>query len=275
MSLNPNATATINIRGLAVCREVQNKWDVIFLHPKEKQEGDVRVTHKLTISIIERNKFNPNGVLKYSKTLNIGSKIEIEAETPISTSDIYEPDNWLVEKGSVWMINLDRFHSPQGVKLKSNANVFQSYLSISNAIFYAEERTPNLYKIIEVDSGSQLQKRRIGYLAGADIQCSVGGKIIINGIPNSPSLPSINGVKYEIILDNSCDSQDCNGKEDFHHYYNNLDWTGSKIDIEKTPESGKGNALLMSDEAACNPIIGGNGSDISFLEFYEKNLPKS
>lgn len=261
MPFNPNATATIQITGLALCRYFQNAWEILFLHPDDYD-------HLLEVTIIEKTDAEPPNYdrPKFNEKFEPGESFEVSStQIKVPNTNAHRNDNWLDATDMVWLMHLDELHPP-GVQLKNDPLVKHSYLSVSGGVAYTADRTPDLYKI---KNGSwSLVPRQIGYVFGIDLECQATGTIDVKVGGTTLSLPFKNGLRYEITFDNSCEGT--GGRDDFHYYYRILEYNGKPYSLEKyplTPPSG-----FRSDEGSCNPPTGGNGSRISFLEAYKTSV---
>lgn len=271
MSLNPNATATIYITGLALCRHLGGKWEVLFLHPVDSD-------HKLRVTIIEKFVTGPPDYTKppkFNKDLT-GARIDVTAQKVMAPAKpAHKNHDWLDERDMCKLIDMDYLHFP-GVEVKPNPAISHSYLSVSDSIFYTAKSTPHLYKIQEVTNGSIFETRQIGYAIGADIECDKDGAILLN-VPGQvvPPLSKKPGVRYDITFDNSCEN--AGGGEDFDYYYKILEDTEKQYTLVKQPTLPPGGIGLLTDEGSCNPVEGGGGGGggLSFMDAYKASLSDS
>lgn len=253
MSLNPNATATVFITGLALCRQKNNNWEALFIHPENTK-------HILKIWI---DKFD---LSTGQKTEEVLPKIEIQSQgkITITTEDSRRPPSieynngdFGVEMDFCWAINLNNLH-PEGITMIEDQHLRTSHLSIFDSTFYTSERTRKKYKLQQQGNPHPREIRRIGDVIGADIECLDNGKIIVEIQGHETrALSQENGFRYHIYLANTCQIDDCGREIDFKYYYDFLTPnSGNPFDLDDV------NDYLRNDEAACNPVKGDPECDL-------------
>lgn len=252
MSLNPNATATVLITGLALCRKKNNNWEVLFIHPQNTE-------HILKVGITRINLSNgeEQTILEETQIVPRG-KITITTENARRPANIeYNNGNFGDEHDFCWTINLNNLH-PEGFTLKTDQYMRTSHLSISDSVFYTTKRTRKIFRIQQQGNPRPREKRRIGDVIGADIECLDGGRISFQVQGLEPIiLPRENGFKYLIYLANTCETDTCRREIDFKYYYDFITpGSGNPFDLEEDRKS------IINDEAACNPAPGDPGCDL-------------
>ena len=146
MPLNPYATATVYIHGLALCRYEQNAWQVLFLHLPDS-------CHKMHLTVIERKYTSPphpNDKVLLNQQVPPGTTLSIGVKGAVATSPEYRPGNWQDTNDMCWLVDMDELHSStsgSGIQLKSASPIPLSYLTIAAAKFHTDRITPEFYSL--------------------------------------------------------------------------------------------------------------------------------
>lgn len=235
MKLNPAASATIIIGGLALCHQnKQNEtWEALFIRDDEN-------LHKLKMRIGYGEKQEPEIDIVH------GAEISVKVVKPKSKSGNYTPTETFsrsyalnVINDSRWVLNFsgpELHDKPLSVEKRQRDNFF----STPNALFYTLSLSGKHYLLRKTDDGKPIDDPKslhdIGEFLAGDIECEDSGTIIIE-IRNLDGAVESYTLKKgaQVFFDNRCltDSPEC--ANDFSHYYDVIKTENEKFEIEYVP----------------------------------------
>lgn len=212
MRLNPNATATIVIGGLALCHQntQSDVWEVVFLR-------DSHNYHNLTMKI-------PG---EADVVINKEERITIRVDSPKSSTSVHEPGIFKrriaenIGSDARWTLDFsskELHNKPLMVKKRQDDN----FMVIPNAKFYTWTLSQFSYFLQKIENGTPIGNyvdlEKIGQFMAGDIECDAGGSVSIE----------VGGKIYPIknqgivFFDNRCLSRTLDCRQDFHYYYDIL-----------------------------------------------------
>lgn len=229
MRLNPNATATIVIGGLALCH--QNKkadiWEVVFLRSVDNFHNlKMRIPRQADVEI---NKGDKISVKVTSPISNTGSH-EIGTFRRRTTENIGSDARWTLDFSS------DELHNrPLLVEKHEDDN----FLVIQSAKFYTWNLSDFSYLIQKKQNGTSVgdarEFERIGQFMAGDIECEEGGSVSIE-IESDTETKTYQLRKGEVVFfDNRCLVRTLECRQDFHHYYDIIETNGETFDLMSFP----------------------------------------
>ena len=235
MKLNPNATATIVIGGLALCHpnKKNDTWEALFIRDEEN-------FHNLKMKV------------GYGKTQEFeidiaqGSEISVKVTNPKSKNSIYKPTANFSRSYALdvindirWVLNFsgkELHNKPLKVERRKRDNFFYT----PNALFYTFSLSGKHYLLQETENGNPVGSpdslQDIGEFFAGDIECEDGGTITIeikDTDGNVEPYPLKKGA--EVFFDNRClsDAPEC--ANDFVHYYDVIKTGSEKFEIQYSP----------------------------------------
>lgn len=213
MHLNPNATATICIEGLAMscCNARDELWQFAFL----RIDGHHEHKHKLEL-IIKEAKPDGTFVLHPSVLIPLETRrvrIEVEKARPQPTMK-YEVGDFVRQGGANhpldfrWILDIGNSELPhQDLQLirPNPGRVPVTLLEIPSAVCYTKLITDRPLNLLAYPGkgANQSEIGRVGTIAGADIECEDGGSVAVKveGM-ESITLPRLPGRTHEIAFAN-------------------------------------------------------------------------
>lgn len=235
MKLNPNATATIIIGGLALCHpnRKNDTWEALFIR-------DEKNYHNLVMKI-------GYGNTQESETeIAQGAEISIKVTNPKSKNDIYKPTKDFSRSYALnvindirWVLNFsgkELHDKPLKVERRKRDNFFYT----PNALFYTLSLAGKHYLLQKTENGNPVgdpaSLQDIGEFFAGDIECEDGGTITIeikNTTGETESYPLKQGA--EVFFDNRCLSNVPECANDFEHYYDVIKTISEKFEISYSP----------------------------------------
>lgn len=249
MKLNPNATATIVIGGLALCHRNKKKdiWEVVFLRNADN-------FHNLKLKISDQSEV----------AINKEDEIVIKVLSPKSKTDTHHPKpNFSRKKvndvisDARWILDFSS-NELHNRPLKVKKNPADNFLTIPNALFYSWNLSGRTYSIQKKQGGTAVgdpvEFEELGEFMAGDIECHPKGSVSIEVKSKNGDVQTYSLKRGDIVFfDNRCPSGTPQCAEDFQNYYDIIVSNGEKFELTSlpTPMNELQAQGLMGDEKSC------------------------
>lgn len=248
MRLNPNATATVVIGGLALCHRNRKAdiWEVVFLRASDN-------FHHLRMKISDKTEI----------PISQGDRIVINVTSPKSVTGTYKPTTEFFRRKATNVITDARwildFSSKElyGRPLRVDKNPLDNFLTVPNALFYTWSLPGTHYSVQKeqdnIPVGKPVEFEEIGEFMAGDIECHAGGSVSVDIISVSGTKTFLLNKGDYVFFDNRCleDVPEC--AQDFQHYFDILKTDGETFTLTPIPRRMSELQIpgLMGKDSAC------------------------